>query len=341
MSGHYLGVLQESDPLHGFLVWDVLAGALGHAPAARVFDVFGLDPSGTLFRYAERNSGAQVVGKFFGRKWVHGRQDGEPELREALMRREFGNLCYARWLGLDGYPHQVVRPLAINAALGCVLVEELVCGTDLDHFIRATAHGGPAEPLRDRLTDVAGFLADLHTRSQRDEAAGQDAGIAYLGKMIGQLAHWDIVHPEQRRRLEELQGRWAASGVMGRGRTVQVHGDCMPLHFFHVPERGITAIDLERSRSADRAWDLGCMAAELKHLFWWYRGDPGAGEPYIRHFYDAYAACLPPGTEDFACLTARGGFFMACCELRTSRNAWLDLGYRRELINHAEACLHI
>ncbi|HEX2206087.1 MAG TPA: phosphotransferase [Longimicrobium sp.] len=341
MSGAYVGVLEESDPLHAVLTRDVLAGRLGCSVASPVYDVFRLDGSGTIYRYAERRTYVEVVGKFFGRKWLHGRQDGEPELRQALLRREFENLCYARGLGLDAYPHQVVRALAASAATGCVLVEDYVRGLDLEHFIRHAAHGGSGHELRDRLSDVASFLADLHTRSARNEGVSEAAGGAYLEKIIGQLAYWDVVPHEQRGRLEALRDRWAASGLLGRGRNVLVHGDCTPLHFFHAPEHGITAIDMERARPADRAWDLGCMAAELKHLFWWYTGDREAGEPYIRHFYGAYAGFLPPGEEDFGLLTARGRFFMACYELRTSRNPWLDLGYRRELINHAEACLQI
>jgi hypothetical protein len=339
--GERCGVVEPGHPLHPLLADGVLRGQLGFDVAAPVFDAFQLDGAGTVFRYAERRSFVEVVGKFYGRKWLRGRQDGFAELRRKLMSREFENLFCARGLGLDAYPHVVVRPLLACAETENVLVEDYVRGTVLEHMVRVVASGGSGRELRERLGDVAWFLADLHARSRRGESAGEEPAVAYLQTMIGQLAGWEIVSPEQRGRLEALAERWAASGVLGGVPAAMVHGDAAPIHFILTPEHGVTAIDFERSRVADPAMDLGCLVAELKHLFWWHGHNPDASEPYIRHVYAAYAGCLSPGADDFTHLTERGRFFMACYELRTSRNHWLDLGYRRHLIDHAEACLQL
>ena len=94
-------------------------------------------------------------------------------------------------------------------------------------------------------------------------------------------------------------------------------------------------------RFSDRAIDLGCIAAELKHLFYLLCGDQLASEQYIQHFYNSYADHLSIGGDKFAILTERSRFFMGCFELRIGRNAGLDVEYRGRLIEEAEICLWI
>lgn len=43
-------------------------------------------------------------------------------------------------------------------------------------------------------------------------------------------------------------------------------------------------IDLERMQEADRAYDLGAMAAELRHHFAWRNGRAHDAGPFIGHF---------------------------------------------------------
>jgi thiamine kinase-like enzyme len=120
---------------------------------------------------------------------------------------------------------------------------------------------------------------------------------------------------------------------------VLIHGDATPANFIFEEGAGVTAIDLERLRRGDRATDLGYIAAELKHLFFWYADDLAASESYIQHFYQSYVNYMQAGDESLVSLAARGRFYMGCTELRISRNAWLDLPYRRRLIEHALGCL--
>lgn len=341
MSGEYTGVLTADDPLHAFLADEVLGRVLGCAVADPVFDAYRLDPGRVVYRYIERTSGVEVVGKFYGRKWLFGSQEGEPELRAELMRREFAALKRARGLGFSGYPHAVVRPLAMCEAIGCVLVEEPAPGLDLDHWVRAAVHQGQGTEALCRTARVAAFLADLHGRSRTGRVVSGAGVLEYLERVIGQLAAWKVVDAAQRARLQALRERWAAAGALDGAEEVWVHGDANPTHFWLSGEHGVTAIDLERLGPGDPAFDLGYLAGDLKHLFWWYSDDPAAGEPFVHELYAAYAAHRAPGGDSFDALTERGRFFMACSELRIARNSWLDLGYRRRLVAHAEECLWI
>jgi hypothetical protein len=181
----------------------------------------------------------------------------------------------------------------------------------------------------------------LHTRSQEDTPVHQIRGLEYFDKIVDHLAYWKIISYEQRQRFLSLRSRWGAAHILNTGQNVLTHGDPIFPHFLCHGEHGITSIDLERLWPGDRAMDLGCVVAELKHLFYLYSNDLWASEPYIQHFYDAYFSYLPGSVENFSTLTSRGQFYMGCYELRISRNDWLDLGYRRALINEAESCLQI
>lgn len=335
----YLGVLPAGDPLHGFLRKDVLEGALGLEGCAPVFDVYALAEGSTLFRYVDRQTGADVVGKFYGNKWLYASQNGEPELRASLMWRELHNLERVRALGLDAPPRCVVRPLAASEERNCVLVEEHAPGTALETHVREAAQSGQGGPLTTRLGEVSRFLADLHERSRTEESLDPGRALRILDKYTGQLAYWKVIGGSDRERLVRLGERWADSGILAAGRQGLVHGDATPLNFIHEGEHRLTVIDLERLWPGDPAEDLGCLVAELKHLFFWYAHEPWGSEPYIQHVYGTYASCREG--EDFGLLTERGRFHMGCVLLRIARNSWLDLDYRRRLVEIAETCLQI
>ena len=336
-NGHYAGVLPVGDPLHGFLAREVLGRVLGLPGPPPVFDVHQLDAGAVTFLYSERRTGARVVGKFYGNKWLYGSRDGHAELRASLMRREFDNLRRARALGLDAPPRRVVRPLAASEALNCLLVQEFAPGRDLLFDIERGIRYGEGDRLRGRLTDVAGFLADLHNRSATEEPVSGVEALAYLAKLARELADAGLISAERRARLERLRQGWAASGRLEGAHRVLIHGDATPPHFVF-GEAGLAVIDLERLWPGDRAADLGCLVAELKHLFGRDGRDPWASEPYIRHLYAAYLEAAP---EDAAALTERGRFYQGVYELRISRNAWLEPEQRRRLLDDAEACLRL
>ncbi len=327
--------------MNEFLVEELLRKRLGFPPHAYHFEESYRNRSGDVVRYTEPKTFISVVVKYYGVKWIDGSQSGQPERRAALMRQEFSNLQKARDLGLTWHPHRVVRPLAVCEALGCALVEDYAPGEDLDFYIQRATDNGGSDELAARVTDVAWFLADLHYRSAVDRPANGQEPIDYLVRVTRALEKWDIINPSVRNELLELGEKWNVSGMLRAPRSALVHGDATPTHFRFAGEHDLTVIDLERMRVADPVADLGRLAAELKHLFFWQTGDRWAGEPYIRHLYESYMRYVPGGSDDFASLTARGRFYMGCDELRISRNDWLDLSYRHALIEEARACLAV
>lgn len=335
------GELPQRDALHRFLAERVFGEILGLPGRVTVFDSYRLDHSDTVMRYTDRATGVSVVGKFYGNKWIDGSQEGHVAMRTALMQQEFDKLRRLRELGFREAPRRVVRPLATARELNDLLVEEWAPGHDLDVSIRHTVENGDGGGLRAHLDEVATFLAELHQRTMAAAAVNPERGPNYLSRVLDHLARWQVICEDRRSLLDGLVADWRSYGVLGTGRRVLIHGDAIPPHFLFDTDEGMICIDVERLQEGDRAADLGCIVAELKHLFLLYGGDRLGGEPYIRHFYAAYFGRLPRGVEDFSVLTSRGRFFMGCYLLRIARNAWLDLAYRQHLIEEAQRCLRL
>ena len=335
-----IGTLPESDAMHAFLTEEVLCGRLGFPPKQYRFDAHRFDASGVVMRYVECEHFVDLVVKYYGRKWLDGRQSGQPQRRAELMHREFRNLEVARGLGLDWQPHRIVRPLALCEALECALVEEYAPGRNLEDYVRRAIDDAAMGDLMERLTDVAWFFADLHARSATDAATDRERPVEDLARLAAELAHWEIIGAGTHTAIAEAAGRWKASALLRPPRSVLIHGDATPTQFIFARDHDLTVIDLEHLRRADAAADLGRLAAELKHQFFWRTGDRWSSEPYIQHLYGSYGR-FAGDAEDFERLTRRAQFYMGCDELRICRNHWLDLGYRRELVDEARACLAI
>lgn len=338
MTVRHLGELAHDDPLYRFLTVN-LGDRIPRLPDAPTFDVWALDDAGTVFRYRERKTAIDLVGKFYGHKWLYGRQSGMPRLRARLMRQEFQHLAAVRALGFDGPPHWVVRPIATSEAIDCLVLMEYAAGRDLHSFIYEAAVGGRHDDLYDQLRRISAFLADLHMRSGQASQVDQDLPLAYLSRMCRELTKWDIISGEQRRRLRQLRDAWASRRALDGVGAVLIHGDATPTNFVFCGGDGLAVIDLERLSPSDGAADLGRLAAELKHLFWWYSGDLWASEGFIRALYADYRCLRGTAAGEPAELTDRGRYYMGCDLLRISRNIWLDLDYRRTLIEEAIACL--
>ena len=337
MDDTYLGVLAVDDPLYPFLRDDVLPAALGRHLPAPVFDVHALHPAHILLRYAERQSGIELAVKFYGNK-IPPNQRVALDVR-ALLWQEFHNLQRVWQLGFDRPPHRVARPFAVNEALNYALVEEYVRGPKLDAVIQAAVTQGRCQDLMDRVGDLATFLATLHRRSATGRPVDPGPGLDYLHKVLGQLAQRAVISTDQHRRLVQLHMGWTAAPILQTAREVLIHGDATPVNFVLRDGGEVVAIDLERVRHGDPATDLGCVAAELRHTCAVLTGDLAAGEPFVQQLYHTYARHLDLPQAEYTELTARGRYWMGTTELRIARNGWLDLGYRRHLVEEAERCL--
>lgn len=325
MYARYLGTLPWHDPLQEVLRSRVFTGVQDP-----IFHVEAISGCHQVYRYHEERSHLSVVGKFV-------RLDEPDADKRARILGEYGNLVALREMGFANRPHRVVRPLGREESIGLAVVEENVRGPDLDHFLLRAA-GGDREPLRRALRGLAAFLASLH----RSTATGQHADLGheswYTDRLIEKLRRQTLLDARAAQEIRRRRDRWLGRSRMRAGEAI-VHGDATPTNFIFCEGGDVVAIDLERMKRADPAWDLGMVCGEIKHAFLWRTGNGCAAEPFIRCFLDRYAAAFPDPGKTFRAVTCRLPFFMALTELRIARNDWLSWQYRRRLVREARACL--
>ena len=160
----------------------------------------------------------------------------------------------------------------------------------------------------------------------------------YTDRLIDKLRRQTVLDAGAAREIWRLRDRWLGRSRMRAGEAI-VHGDATPTNFLFGEGGDVVAIDLERMKHADPAWDLGMVCGELKHAFLWRTGGGGAAEPFIRTFLERYAAAFPDPAATFRAVTRRLPFFMALTELRIARNEWLCWQHRLRLVREARACL--
>ena len=330
MPGEYAGHLRADDPLHAYLSQQVLP-QMGATAQTADFRVFCLKET-KVYRYEERHTGTQVVGKFF----VNGRHQGSGPER---MWQEFENLQLLRGYGLAAHPHHVVRPLGTNGSLNGVLVEEYCGDAPLSTFINGAIHQGRQPQLFAKLTALAYFLATLHNRTANGHNVDFTQDCAYLDRLVQKLQSnhtigtWDVDE------LHWLRDLWRDKPRMWEDRQVFVHGDATPSNFLFGKGLSVMAIDLERMRRADRAFDLGRIAGELQHAFLQATQNKYVAEPFIGHFLWEYACHFPDRDRTFQAITSRIPFQMALTLLRIARNSWVHATHRQRLVAEAKIIL--
>jgi hypothetical protein len=186
-----------------------------------------------VYLYEERHTCARVVGKFF-----HERRPRH-DRRHQRMRQEFDNLEFLRGYGLAGYPHHVVRPLGTNAWLNSILVEEYAAGVPLSAFVNDAIHQGQSQPLFEKLTALAYFLATLHNRTANGQGVDFHQDCAYLDRLVRKLESQQVIGAGDADELYWLRDRWREKPRMWEDNQVLVHGDATPsnLLFGQRPER--------------------------------------------------------------------------------------------------------
>ena len=331
MSKQYLGHLSAHDPLHPYLVQDVLP-RMGVRNGTADFRVFSMK-DGKVYLYEERHTCAQVVGKFFSSGGHH--MTGATE----RMRQEFDNLELLRGYGLAGYPHHVVRPLGTNACLNSILVEEYATGVPLGVFVNEAIHQGQWQPLFDKLTALAYFLATLHNRTANGRGVDFDQDCAYLERLVRKLESKQTIGAGDAHEFAWLRDRWREKPRMWEDNQVLVHGDATPSNLLFGQGLSVIAIDLERMKRADRTFDLGRIAGELQHYFLQATGNKHAAEPFIGHFLWEYACHFPDRDRAFRSITGRLPFQMALTLLRIARNSWVSAPQRGRLVEEAKVIL--
>jgi thiamine kinase-like enzyme len=274
-----------------------------------------------------------VIGKFF----TYGAVSSEGAWLSA--EREYYNLKLLRGkFGMDSDSYQVANPLGKNKELYALLVTEKAPGKTLDYYVAKAIYEQQSQRLFNKLSYLARFLVKLHRNSGTDRQVSCELPRRYLSEVLGSLSR-DILSSSERGAIEGYAARWwKEAGIFTEDREVIVHGDATPTNFLF-QDKKVTGIDLERMKWADRCWDLGFVAAELKHHFAWRMGDGWAAEPFIGHFLWEYAVHYNGDTQFFYAITRKIALYMALGLLRIARNLWLDQPYRKYLIKEAKQCL--
>ena len=326
---NYLGHLPQNDPLYGYLRYDILPqiGLNGISPDFRVYRI---QASNHVYLYEDRRSQTRLIGKFFG-----GVSGISPQDAFRYLEREFNNLHYLRGLGFTGDPHYIARPLGRNAGLNCVLVEEFCYGIPLNDFILKAIWKGERQALFRKLTALAYFLATLHNRTAIGDRVDFGRDCSYFDRILDRLKNWGHMGWAEAQEFYSLKERWRERGFMWEDNQVLVHGDVTPTNILFGDGLWVIAIDLERMKRADRVFDLGRVAGEIKHFFMQYTGDPGLAEPFIGHFLWEYACHFPDRENTFASITRRVPFHLGLTLLRIARNSWIAGKYRRQLLDEA------
>lgn len=328
MTGHYLGRLSPGDPLFGYLRREIFP-QLG-CDCRDGIRVFGTNGSNAVYIYEDRASDRKVVGKFF-RSRIHPDWEGslcclDREYRGIREFRRYRDSC-----------HYVARILGRNDELDRLLVVEYCSGEPLDSIIMRAIGEHDDGLLYGKLTALAYFLATMHNRSACPRKVDFRAACRYFDAVLAGAS--PLMTENEFRRFAAHRESWAEYPPMWQDQEVLTHGDATPSNFLFGEGLHVTAFDLERSHRADRVFDTGRVAGELKHFFLRATGNKYASEPFIGHFLWEYACHFPDRDRAFRSICERVPFYLAATLLRIARNGYLDREYRRLLIEEAELAL--
>jgi len=302
------------------------------SPPYGEIEVSELNYKKPVYLFLERRKNIVVVGKRFKVESVL--------LEDAWLEadKEYLNLKLLRErFGMSGSTDYVVAPLGRSKELSALLVTEKAPGRTLDYYIARAVHEQQRNELFDKLSHLARFFVKLHQISETDRTVPPDLPQAYMEKLLDHLRK-ELLSPSEGAAIEQYSSRWwDEESILVTDREVIVHGDATPTNFLFYAN-SVVGVDLEEMKWADRCWDLGFIAAELKHHFMWRMGDGWAAEPFIGHFLWQYAVNYGD-TRFFHAVTRRIPLYMALGLLRIARNNWLGEHYRKNLVVEAQQCL--
>lgn len=298
------------------------------------FSVFRLSGTHEVYGYRDDCSRAKIICKFFGPRFR-----SDPDMAALVVQQEYNNLEELRRYNLVGIPHHVVQPLGISYDIDFVLAVEYYAGEDLTYAIRQATENRDGEALFWRLKALAYFLSTQHNRTTNGIHIDFDAECDYLDTIVdalvncGRIDRWDVEE------FSWLRDLWRERPRMWDDQQVWLHGDATPRNFLFGTGMQVGAIDLERMRRGDRAFDIGRMAGELQHAFMRATSRKSHAEPYISYFLQQYCTHLRDPNETFLSITARIPFYMGVNQLRIARNNYIDKDYGQRLVRQAKRLL--
>lgn len=319
--------------MHDFL-GKIARDRLGVRKSSPDFRAFRLNGSNEVYAYEETSSNARLICKFYGRRFGWDR-----DRAASMAMGERDGLRTLRGFGLVGSPHHVIRPLGFEPDLNCVLALEYYEGEQFSHAIARSIFDHDDAHLFWRLKALAYFLATMHNRTADGHEVDFNFDCDYFDTVVGQLARrgrigkWDVEE------FSWLRDQWRGRPDMWQDRQVWLHGDATPANFMFGGGLDVGAIDLERMKRGDRAFDLGRVVGELQHAFMAATGDRRRAEPFISHLLWEYSCHFPDRRTAFASITARTPFYMGMNLLRIARNDYIGSHYGGTLIDQAKRTL--
>lgn len=119
---------------------------------------------------------------------------------------------------------------------------------------RLVAAADTEEELADLTREAARWLVRMHKTAVRIGEPRYPMEVYH--KLMHRIAKAAAAHPEQVDELVEMSDRFEEIAMRVRPQFVQVHGQFRHIHVF-VGDQAVTVIDLDRSKPADPAKDLG------------------------------------------------------------------------------------
>ena len=333
VKGDYVGHLSAGDPLQEFLAKIVFNEMRFRRQAVR-FRVFRLNGTNEVYAYQEKYSGARIVCKFYGSRFR-----SDPGLAALVAQQEFDNLCKLRSYDLIGSPHHVVKPLGTCPEINCVIALEHYAGEELTQAIRRATRHRDGAYLYWRLKALAYFLSTQHSRTANNDSVDFGAECDYFDMIITTLLECERIGKSDVAEFSVLRDQWRDRPHMWQDRQVWLHGDATPSNFLFGRGAQVAAIDLERMRRGDRAFDVGRVVGELQHAFMTATAHKSWAEPYISYFFREYSRHLADSRAAFDLITARSPFYMAVNLLRIARNDYISDGYGHRLVRQAKRLL--
>jgi hypothetical protein len=332
VNGEYVGNLTTDDPLYDFLMkilWDWMHLRSGVA-GFRVFRLNGHE----VYGYEEKGSRVRIICKFYGPRF-----GADAGLAAIVAQQESDNLQILRSYNLTGSPHHVVRPLGVRPDINCVLAVEYYAGEELTQAIkRATYHQDDAY-LFWRLKALAYYLSTQHNRTLNGDGIDFEIECDYYDAVVNTLLAGSRIGRSDADEFCWLRDLWRDRPRMWQDRQVWLHGDATPGNFLFGDGLQVGAIDLERMRRGDRAFDVGRVAGELQHAFMVATERKSRAEPFIGYFFHEYCNHLPDSRAALDSITARSPFYMGLNLLRIARNDYIADPYGRRLVRQAKRLL--
>jgi tRNA A-37 threonylcarbamoyl transferase component Bud32 len=315
-------MLPEEDPVTDFIsrnYWDRPAGP-GPWEVARL--------SNAAYVYREKTSGWSIVAKYYSVKT--GQEAEHYSQREYTITESAFNLD----LGITGL--RAVKP---SGAWRGILFLEYVDGLTLEDMI-AVRRSRPGT-LMPALESAGQLLAVLHSHDRSDFGRTDfPVQMKKARKILADLAKYGVIQEEPLivNAIESLLDRWEANPRMTDYMPAVTHGDTTTSNFIYPWGGGTVALDWERARMADPAFDLGRLIAEISHSIKQHGGSHAEAQTFVNYLVQVYVNSLPPDWSVEA-LVERATFYRAVSTLRIARNGWVSRLNRTVLVAQGLALL--